>query len=307
MGEKQNQPFQALVQRCAEDRFSCGSRINSDGGLILVRELDERLGLGEIIAEHLSDSRKGKNTQLPLADLFRQSVYSRIAGYEDVNDAERLAQDPTFRLIGSEKTWDRGAALTSRLQTFETEMLAEEENFGSLARINRELIARAEALDSPQRVVLDMDSTEIPVYGQQESSSYNGHFESTCYHPVAVKRRGRLSGGEAAARQCAQCRTTGRNCWRPIARQQKLGKEVVFRADAAFAKPEIYEALEERGVKYAIRIPANENLERDIAELLTRPVGRPSHKPVVWYKGFLYQAAGWKTARRVVAKVEFQP
>jgi hypothetical protein len=84
-----------------------------------------------------------------------------------------------------------------------------------------------------------------------------------------------------------------------------LGKEVVFRADAAFAKPEIYEALEEWGVKYAIRIPANDSLERDIAELLTRPVGRPSHKPVVWYKGFLYQAASWKTARRVVAKVEF--
>src|SRR5712692_7944774 len=63
--------------------------------------------------------------------------------------------------------------------------------------------------------------------------------------------------------------------------------------------------LEERGLKYAIRIPANESLERDIAELLTRPVGRPSHKPVVWYKGFLYQAASWKTARRVVTKVEF--
>jgi hypothetical protein len=89
-----------------------------------------------------------------------------------------------------------------------------------------------------------------------------------------------------------------------IERQQKLGKEVVFRAGAAFAKPEI-EALEERGVKHAIRIPANENLERDIAELLTRPVGRPSHKPVVFYKGFLYQAESWKTARRVVAKAEF--
>jgi hypothetical protein len=65
------------------------------------------------------------------------------------------------------------------LQTFETEMLAEEENFGSLARINRKLIGKAEALDSPQRVVLDMDSTEIPVCGQQEQSVYNGHFEST--------------------------------------------------------------------------------------------------------------------------------
>ena len=89
-----------------------------------------------------------------------------------------------------------------------------------------------------------------------------------------------------------------------IERQQRMGKEVAFRADAAFAKPEIYEALEERAVKYAIRIPSNDNLERDIAELLVRPVGRPSHKPVVWYKSFLYQAASWKTARRVVAKVE---
>jgi len=90
-----------------------------------------------------------------------------------------------------------------------------------------------------------------------------------------------------------------------IERQQELGKEVVFRADAAFAKPEIYEALEERGVKHAIRLPANGSLLRDIEEVLTRPVGRPSHKPVVWYKGFLYQAASWETARRVVAKIEF--
>ncbi len=90
---------------------------------------------------------------------MRQSVYSRMAGYEDVNHAERLSQDPTFRRIGSEKIWDRGAALTSRLQTFETEMLAEDANFDGLARINRELIGRAEAVHSPQRVVLDIDST----------------------------------------------------------------------------------------------------------------------------------------------------
>ena len=77
----------------------------------------------------------------------------------------------------------------------------------------------------------------------------------------------------------------------------------MFRADAGFAKPKIYETLEERGVKYAIRLPANDSLLRDIEELLTRPVGRPSHKAVVWYKGFLYRAASWKTARRKVAKV----
>ena len=96
MGEKQNQPFQLSFNACLKVDFQ-GSRITSDGGLIPVRELDERLGFGELITQHLTDSRRGKNTQLPLGDLFRQSIYSRIAGYEDVNDAERVSQDPTFR------------------------------------------------------------------------------------------------------------------------------------------------------------------------------------------------------------------
>jgi hypothetical protein len=192
------------------------------------------------------------------------------------------------------------------LQSFETELLTQEENLSGLAAINRELIARAEAIDSPQRVVLDMDSTEIPVYGQQEQSTYNKYYESTCYHPLLM-----FNGeGDCLAAKLRPGNVHSAEDWAElllpeIERQQELGKEVVFRADAAFAKPEIYEALEKRGVRYAIRIPANDNLERDIAELLTRPVGRPSYKPIVWYKGFLYQAASWKTARRVVAKVEF--
>jgi len=85
--------------------------MTSNGRLILVRELDERLGFSEPIEEHLTDSR-ANNTRFPFADLFRQSV-----------DAERLSQDLTFRLIGSEKLWDRCAVLTSSLQTFETEIL----------------------------------------------------------------------------------------------------------------------------------------------------------------------------------------
>ncbi len=203
MGEIQNQPFQLSFNASLKVDFQ-GSRVTSDGGLILVRELDERLGFGELIEQHLTDSRSGKNTQFPFADLLRQSVYSRLAGYEDVNDAERLSQDPTFRLIGSEKVWDRGAALTSRLQTFETELLAEKENFAGLERLNRELIGRAETLGSPYRTVLDMDSTEIPVYGEQEQSAYNGHFESTCYHPLLfIQPGGRLPGGETPSRKCS--------------------------------------------------------------------------------------------------------
>ena len=303
MGESEKQGFQLSFNRFLRVAFQ-GSRVTSDGGLILVRELDERLGFSKLIAQHLTDSRR-MNTKFALADLVRQSVYSRLAGYEDMNDAERVSQDPTFRLIGSEKIWERGAALTSRLQSFETELLTQEENLAGLAAINRELIAKAEAVDSRQRVVLDLDSTEIPVYGEQEQSAYNGHFESTCYHPLLLFNR----DGDCLAAKLRPGNVHSADDWEElllpeIERQQKLGKEMVFRADAAFAKPEIYEALEECGAKYAIRIPANDSLERDIAELLPRPVGRPSVKPLVEHKGFLYQAASWKTARKVVAKVE---
>jgi Transposase DDE domain group 1 len=305
VGEKQNQPFQLSFNASLKVDFQ-GSRVTSDGGLILVRELDERLGLEHLIEEHLSDSRQGLNKQFSLADLLRQSVYSRLAGYEDLNDAERLAADPTFRLISSQRIWDRGAALTSTLHWFETELLTKEENLIGLMGLNRETLGQADCLDSSDRVVLDMASSESPVHGEQEGSAYNGHFESVCYHPLFLFNH----YGECLAAKLRPGNVHSAEDWDElllpeIERQQAEGKEVAFRADGAFAKPEIYEALEKRGVKYAIRIPANENLQRDIAELLTRPVGRPRHRPVVWYKGFLYQAASWKTARRVVAKVEF--
>jgi hypothetical protein len=305
VGETQNQAFCFSFCSSLKADFQ-GSQVTSDAGLLLIRELDERLGLGQLIRENLTDARRGKNTQLPLSDLLRQSVYSRLAGYEDLNDAERLSQDPTFRLIGSEKIWERGAALPSRLHWFETEVLTQSANLCGLATMNRELIARVEGQEWSWRAVLDMDSTEIPVYGEQEQSAYNKHYESTCYHPLLLFN----SAGDCVAAQLRPGNVHSADGWEQlllpeIKRQQKLGKEVWFRADAAFAKPEIYEALEERGAKYAIRIPANDCLMRDIQELLTRPVGRPPHKPVVWYKGFLYQAASWRTARRVVVKVEF--
>jgi hypothetical protein len=91
MGDRQNRPFQLSFNGLLKIDFQ-GSRITCDGGLVLVRAMDERLGLSELIPQHLTDQR-GPNRRLPLADLFRQSVYSRLAGYEDVNDAERLWQD----------------------------------------------------------------------------------------------------------------------------------------------------------------------------------------------------------------------
>jgi hypothetical protein len=138
VGEKEAEPFQFTFNGFLKVAFQ-GSRVTSDAGLILVRELDERLGLEAIIAGHLRDSRHGLNTQFPLPDLLRQSIYSRLAGYEDLNDAARLSTDPTFRLIGSPQRWDRSAAPTSTLHWFETELLAQEDNLVGLMAVNRDL------------------------------------------------------------------------------------------------------------------------------------------------------------------------
>ena len=256
MGEKQNQPFQLSFNASLKLDFQ-GSRVTSDGGLVLVRELDERLGLEKLIEEQLSDSRQGLNKQFTLADLLRQSVYSRLAGYEDLNDAERLAADPTFRLISSQNIWDRGGALTPTLHWFGTELLTREENLIGLMALNWETLGQAECLDTSDRVVLDMDSSESPVHAVQEGSAYNGHFESVCYHPMFLFN----SHGDSLAAKLRPGNVHSAEDWDElllpeIERQQAEGKQVSFRADAAFAKPEIYEALEKWGVGYAIRIPA---------------------------------------------------
>jgi hypothetical protein len=148
--------------------------------------LDERLGLSVLIERHLTDPRTGRNSQFPLRDLFRQSIYSRLAGYEDTNDAERLAQDPTFRMLTSRERRETSVALTSTLHWFETDVLAGERNYQGLTRLNADLVHHAAARSLSRRVILDIDSSESPVHGTQEQSAYNGHFESVCYHPLFV-------------------------------------------------------------------------------------------------------------------------
>src|SRR5262245_59322624 len=282
-----------------------GATVTSDAGLLLPRELDERLDLSALIERHLGDPRTGRNCQFPLADLFRQSIYSRLAGYEDTNDAERLAEDPTFRMRASRERRDTSVALTSTLHWFETEVLAEERNYKGLTRLNADLIQHVAARSPSRRVTLDIDSSESPVHGTQEHSAYNGHFESLCYHPLFVFN----PAGDCLAAKLRPGNVHSAEGWDEVLlpiidRYRRCGRTVVVRADAAFALPALYEALERRGVRYAIRLPANDVLDRQIEDLLTRPRGRPSHAPLVRYRTFHYQAASWDRPRRVIAKVE---
>ena len=185
MGDTKSGPIRLTFNPQLRVEFR-GATVTSDAGLLLPRELDKRLGLDALIERHLTDPRTGHNRQFPLPDLLRQSIYSRLAGYEDTNDAERLAEDPAFRMMASRERRETSIALTSTLHWFETDVLAQERNYQGLAHLNTELIQRAATRSPTRRVILDIDSSESPVHGGQEQSAYNGHFESVCYHPLFV-------------------------------------------------------------------------------------------------------------------------
>ena len=303
MGESSDTPLKLQFDRRVRLDFR-GATITSDAGLLACRELDAALGLTETANDYIHESRTGRNVQHGLLPLLRQSVYSRLAGYEDTNDAERLAQDPAMRVIVGWQGTDKQAASTNTMSRFETEVLTEEENLDGLARLNVEWVDRAMAQTSHQRVILDMDSSESPVHGQQEGVAYNGHFESVCYHPLFLFNH--FGDCEGAMLRPGNVHSAER--WREVLepvvkRYQEKGVRLLFRADAAFAKPEVYEYLESRDTGYAMRLPANEVLQGNIRHLLKRPVGRPPKKPVVRYHDFVYQAQSWDIPRRVVAKV----
>ena len=305
MGDDEKTPLKLDFDSKVRVEFR-GATITSDAGLLACRELDDALSLTDSADEFLKESRTGKNILHQLIPLLRQSVYSRLAGYDDTNDADRLSQDPALRVVVGWKGPDRNAASTSEMGRFETELLKQKENLKGIERLNVEWIKRALAKTVHRRIILDIDSSESPVHGEQEEAAYNGHFGCMCYHPLfcfnqfgdcegAVLRPGNVHSADG---------------WKEfinpiVERYLKLAVRLLFRADAAFAKPEIYEYLETRHIGYAIRLPANEVLQKEIAHLLVRPTEWPSQKPIVSYHDFVYQAQSWNVPRRVVAKVEW--
>ena len=209
------------------------------------------------------------------------------------------------QVVGGRAT-ERTAASTSQMGRFETEVLTQPKNLKALHKLSGRWIDRLREHRTMRELILDMDSSVSETYGAQEGTAYNGHFGCTCYHPLFCFNQ----FGDVEGTLLREGNVHSAKDWRAVlesvvARYKGWNLRRYFRADAAFAQPELYEYLEAEGFEYAIRLPGNDALLRDIEFLLTRPVGRPSHTPVVWYAGFLYQAKSWTKARRVVAKVEW--
>jgi hypothetical protein len=307
-GESISAPLQAGFDRRLKLQFH-GAKLSSDGGLLLFRELDDALGLTEMASWELRDSRTGNNSRHGTTAMFRQSVFGRVAGYEDVNDAGRLARDPVMRLISGGKDFDRFAASESQMGRFETDTLTLPKNLAALADLSGKWIDRVRQLRKRPNLILDIDSSESPVHGSQEGSAYNGHFGCSCYHPLFVfnhfgdlERCALRPGNVHSAHdwQAVLDPVVKRYRWSGLWRKY-------LRADAAFAIPELFDYLEANEFGYAIRLRANKVLQRRIAYLLKRRPGRPSSKIERHYANFTYQANSWSKPRRVVAKVEWHP
>ncbi len=305
MGDRRKQALRVQFDGKLKLEFH-GAKITSDAGLIAFRELDEAFRLTEKGSTLLSDPRPGKNTQHTMLAMLRQGVYGRLAGYEDVNDAERLRVDPTMRRVVGGRATEKEAASTSEMSRFETKMLSSQKNLTALMDLPGTWIDCVHDCVPLDKLILDLDSSVSPTHGDQEGSAYNGYFECMCYHPLFLFNQ----HGDLERAMLRRGNHNSAKFWRRvllpvIERYRDRNIPKYFRADAAFAIPVLYRLLEAEGFQYTIRIPANDVLMASISHLLTRPVGRPSYKPKVFYESFSYQAQSWDHPRRVVAKVEW--
>src|SRR3984893_6762429 len=170
-----------------------GSVVTSDAGLLPYRELDDALGLSAIAGEMLADARTGKNGRHALVGMLRQSVFGRLAGYEDVNDAERLRHDPAMRWIVGGKAVSDCAASASQIGRFETQWLAADKNLLALADLSGQWIDRVHTRRPPRGIVPWIRASVSPTHGEQENSVWNGHYACTAInHRITVLATGWL-------------------------------------------------------------------------------------------------------------------
>ena len=169
MGESKKDALRFDFDRKLKLEFH-GVKVTSDASLLAYREIDHVFGLTETVACELIDNRTGKNTQHSIAALLRQSLYSRLAGYEDTNDAERLSVDPAMRHIVGERAKDKTAASVSLMGRFETEILTQAQNLKALINQPGQWVDEVHKHKPIKEVILDMDSSDSPTFGRQDGN-----------------------------------------------------------------------------------------------------------------------------------------
>ncbi len=317
MIDQQGVLFQDVFEKAVEACFS-NEKLSTDGGSILLKAADRRMGLLGAMSSTLSDTRMPGKVDHSLTDLMAQRIYSIALGYPDGNDAARLKDDGMLKLLCDR---DPGSAATlgsqPTISRFENDL-----NARSLLRLGQSFarsVLRYQhqqrcGIHRPRRIIIDLDPTCDPTHGRQQLTLFNGYYDTWCYLPVVVTvsfddelRKYPLAALLRPGNSSAMVGVPGllRRVLRAV-REFFPYTKLVFRADAAYAVPGLLDWLESEGLRYAISLSSNSKLKERVQPAMTRvravveACGQTKREYGVW----AHQAGSWKTFRMVSFKAE---
>jgi hypothetical protein len=289
-------------------RFDGGS-LTSDAGLLILREFDDRFRLTADLASAYADPRRADRVEHSILALLRQRVYQIVAGYEDADDSDLLRTDPVLQTVVGQR--DLAMPLGSQPTMSRIENRADWSSVERLKRLPLEWFLRTYGARPFRReLILDVDSTDDPCHGHQQLSFFHGRYGHYVYEPLLIFEGG--SGALLAAKL-----RPGRAS--PLAgllpelerivprlRGHSPRGPLALRADAGFAKPQLYQWLEQHGLAYAIGFASNPRLKRLAAPLVARAQRRfeRTGQDVRLFSSLRYRAHRWQRARRMLIKVE---
>jgi len=301
--------FSFYKNRSLQARFD-GGEMTSDAGLLLLRQFDVRHRWTAHWAAALSDPRQPENLAHPAQELLAQRLYQIVAGYEDGNDADRLRHDPTFQLLGGREPGQPLASQPS-LSRFENRFTVRDWvalndcllwGFTHLCRT---------AVEAAGEIVLDIDATADPTYGQQEFSFYNGGYDDRIYHPLLIFERhtGYLLAAHLRRGEVGSSRGCGPVLRRVVRCLRRHFPEIAIRlvGDAGFAVPTLYDLCERWDIQYTLGIGSNPVFQRRSARLAEKAQHRwlRRRQRQVLYSSFRHRSKRWRQrSRRIAIKAE---
>ena len=307
--------FATHYQREVVARFD-GGTMTSDGGALLLRETDRRLNLLSRFAQCFLDGRNPKFVKHSLAEMVSQRVYGLALGYEDLNDHEQLRHDPLMAVLaGKREVGEESLAGKSTLNRLE--LGPKEKNRYRKIRCQQEAIDELLTtifLESqevaPERIVLDLDATDLPLHGHQEERFFHGYYDSYCYLPLYIFSgdhllcaRLRSASEDGAAGSVAEVERIVKQI-----RKKWCGVQIIVRADSGFCRDDLMDWCERNQVDYVLGVARNARLERRIGKALKKARGRfaVTGEAARTFVEFYYRTRdSWSRRRRVVAKAEW--
>jgi Transposase DDE domain group 1 len=285
-----------------------GGQLSSDGGLLALREVEQRLGLAERLAACIDDPRASERVRYGLADILRFRMLMIAAGYEDGNDADCLRHDPVFKLALNQLP--DGAALCSQPTISRLENLPD---LRALLRMARAMVGLycASFRRVPRRIVLDVDDTFDAVHGEQQLRLFNAYYDEYGFQPIVVfDGEGRpVAAMLRPARRPSGAEARGflRRLVRGI-RSHWPRVEILIRADSHYCAPEVLDFCRAEGLDFVLGVAATSTLRRHVEALEQSTAARraaiPGTDKLRRYREFYDGAGSWSRVERIIARVE---